>query len=70
MANLLVKDGAGVSKYLSTSGAGSDGDPHIPAHSIDQATPGTTDSVTVKASMCICSLTESLHTTVIASRGT
>ena len=69
MANLLVKDGAGVSKYLSTSGAGSDGDPHIPAHSIDQATPGTTDSVTVKASMGIGSLTETAPTTDTASSG-
>lgn len=32
MANLLVKDGATVSKYLKTSGDGSDGDPHIPQH--------------------------------------
>lgn len=30
MANLQVLDGAGVAKYLKTSGAGSDGDPHIP----------------------------------------
>ena len=32
MANLLVKDGATVSKYLKTSGAGSDIDPHVPEH--------------------------------------
>lgn len=32
MANLLVKDGAGATKYLAASGAGSDGDPHIPSH--------------------------------------
>lgn len=34
MANLLVKDGSGTNKYLSTSGVGSDGDPHIPAHTV------------------------------------
>lgn len=32
MANLVVKNGAGVDKYLKTSGAGSDGDPHVPEH--------------------------------------
>lgn len=32
MANLLVKDGAAASKYLATSGAGTDIDPHIPTH--------------------------------------
>lgn len=32
MANLQVKDGASATKYLKASGAGSDGDPHIPQH--------------------------------------
>lgn len=35
MANIQVKDGAGSTKYLSASGAGSDGDPFIPAHSVN-----------------------------------
>lgn len=30
MANLLLKDGAGNSKYLSMTGAGTDEDPHVP----------------------------------------
>lgn len=34
MANLLIKDGATVSKYLKTSGAGTDGDPHVPEHTL------------------------------------
>lgn len=37
MANLLVRDGAGANKYLSTSGAGTDGDPHIPSHKVQGA---------------------------------
>lgn len=32
MANLVVKDGAAASKYLKASGAGDNGDPHIPEH--------------------------------------
>lgn len=32
MANLQVKDGAAASKYLKSSGAGTDPDPHIPEH--------------------------------------
>ena len=32
MANLLIKDGAAAAKYLKTSGAGTDGDPHITEH--------------------------------------
>jgi hypothetical protein len=32
MANLKVKDQAAATKYLKTSGAGTDGDPHIPEH--------------------------------------
>jgi|10_taG_2_1085330.scaffolds.fasta_scaffold134751_2 hypothetical protein len=32
MANLPVKDQAAATKYLKTSGAGTDGDPHIPEH--------------------------------------
>lgn len=32
MANLVVKDGAAASKYVKTSGAGTDPDPHIPEH--------------------------------------
>lgn len=32
MANLLVLDGDSADKYLKTSGAGTDGDPHIPEH--------------------------------------
>lgn len=61
MANVLVKDGAGVTKYLKAAGAGTDGDPFILDKSvtlnagtalvgkvgIDQTTPGTTDSVSV-----------------------
>lgn len=32
MANLPILDGAGNSKYIKSSGAGSDGDPYIPQH--------------------------------------
>ena len=32
MANVNIKDAADASKYLKTSGAGSDGDPYIPEH--------------------------------------
>lgn len=32
MANLNVLDGAGSGKYIKTSGAGDNGDPHIPEH--------------------------------------
>jgi len=32
MANLAVKDGAAADKYLKTSGAGTDVDPHVPEH--------------------------------------
>lgn len=32
MANLKVKDGDAANKYLKASGAGTDGDPHIPEH--------------------------------------
>jgi|WetSurMetagenome_2_1015567.scaffolds.fasta_scaffold07664_6 hypothetical protein len=32
MANLNVKDGANASKYLKSTGAGTDGDPYIPEH--------------------------------------
>lgn len=38
MANLQVKDGAGNAKYLKSSGAGSDGDPHVPEHSLAAGT--------------------------------
>lgn len=34
MSNIQLKDGAGGTKYLAATGAGSDGDPHIPQHSI------------------------------------
>lgn len=37
MANLQVKDATGSTKYIKTSGAGSDGDPHIPEHVIGAA---------------------------------
>lgn len=45
MANLVVLDGASATKYLSATGAGSDVDPHITKHSIDQSTDGTTNRV-------------------------
>jgi hypothetical protein len=34
MANLAVKNAAGDTKYLKTAGAGTDGDPHIPEHTL------------------------------------
>lgn len=41
MANIVIKDGAGSTKYLDAAGDGTDIDPHIPAQSITSVVPGT-----------------------------
>jgi hypothetical protein len=43
MANLAVKNSAGDTKYMKTAGAGSDGDPHIPEHTVS-GTVAVTDN--------------------------
>jgi len=42
VANLVIKDGAGNTKYLKAAGAGSDGDPHVPEQTIGLPTGAST----------------------------
>jgi hypothetical protein len=46
MANLLVRNGSSEQKYLKTSGVGSDGDPHIPTHKVQQDSTAVTVTLT------------------------
>lgn len=49
MANIVVKDGAAASKYLSTDGAGTDGSPYVPHHIVDSGSIHVTNTATVTA---------------------
>jgi len=79
MANLHVLDGAAASKYMKTGGAGTDVDPHIPVHGIDQATANANEVVVksitagethigeVGSSGALITVTLSLDTNIYAS---
>lgn len=45
MANLPVVNALGSAVYLKTAGAGSAGDPHLPAHTIDGSLPAGTNNI-------------------------